>query len=68
MKFTIFYNTGYSEVIEGTTIVNAKLKHKIYAKAEESIVMYQDGNVRAKYKWNGDIKSWQAKPILKHEY
>ena len=63
-KYTVFYNTGKSEIISGTSYDHAKCKHGIYSAASENIDMYLDGDMRDKYKWNDTTRRWLAKPKL----
>ena len=63
-KYTVFYNTGHTEIIKGTSFDHAKCKHQIYEVASANILMWLDGDVRDKYKWNDDKKRWLSKPIL----
>lgn len=67
MKFTIFYNTGQSEVIDGINYDKALAKHGIYNKAQANIMFYVDGNAKTKYKWDNKSRTWKAR-LIKQTY
>jgi hypothetical protein len=57
-EFTLFWLTGNSEIVEGIDIANAMNNSGIGNGALRALDFHEKGDVREKYIWKKEKRSW----------